>query len=296
MTQKPKGKISHLEGFLSGAVAGAVAKTAVYPLDRVKMIYQVKGNIKGTFKFSCILKELKSILHNEGFVGLWKGNASSFGRTFPHAGIVFMCFDVYQDCILRLWPDSSPYIARLAAGGCAGMTSAIITYPLDLWNTRMAVSGRMVSHYSQVTLMSVEGWKAPYRGLTPTILGIFPYAALSFCTYESLKFECQNLTSEEHLAPSVTMACGAAAGLISQTCTYPLDTIRKRMQSHSFLLSSHDSCGLGPQPLGIWQTAKSIWTANGIRGFFNGLGLNWIKGPFSVGLSFMLHELLKRRW
>lgn len=32
-----------------------------------------------------------------------------------------------------------------------------------------------------------EGLKTLYRGFTPTILGVIPYAGLSFFTYETLK-------------------------------------------------------------------------------------------------------------
>lgn len=44
-----------------------------------------------------------------------------------------------------------------------------------------------------------EGLKTLYRGFTPTILGVIPYAGLSFFTYETLKklhagiFHCVNV-------------------------------------------------------------------------------------------------------
>lgn len=46
--------------------------------------------------------------------------------------------------------------------------------------------------YSNITHVFVrisreEGLKTLYRGFTPTILGVVPYAGLSFYTYETLK-------------------------------------------------------------------------------------------------------------
>lgn len=38
-----------------------------------------------------------------------------------------------------------------------------------------------------VRISREEGLKTLYRGFTPTILGVMPYAGLSFFTYETLK-------------------------------------------------------------------------------------------------------------
>lgn len=38
-----------------------------------------------------------------------------------------------------------------------------------------------------VRISREEGLKTLYRGFTPTILGVVPYAGLSFFTYETLK-------------------------------------------------------------------------------------------------------------
>lgn len=48
------------------------------------------------------------------------------------------------------------------------------------------------SRYSNILHVFVrisreEGLKTLYRGFTPTILGVVPYAGLSFFTYETLK-------------------------------------------------------------------------------------------------------------
>lgn len=61
----------------------------------------------------------------------------------------------------------------------------------------------------------------------PTLLGILPYAGLKFYVYERLK---GGLSTDE--APTITMklTCGAIAGLIGQTLTYPLDVVRRQMQ------------------------------------------------------------------
>ena len=69
------------------------------------------------------------------------------------------------------------------------------------------------------------------RGLTPTLLGVIPYAGTSFFTYESLKgwLVTRKGGDPSHpLLPSPLerLACGAVAGLLGQTASYPLDIVR----------------------------------------------------------------------
>jgi hypothetical protein len=66
--------------FLSGSIAGSVAKTLVYPMDRLKMIYQVKGDSVGKFRMRTIFSQLAHVARSEGPLALWKGNLTSFVR------------------------------------------------------------------------------------------------------------------------------------------------------------------------------------------------------------------------
>ena len=65
--------------FGAGAVAGAIGKTLTAPLDRVKLLLQVKGGYSGAqvaaaSKSGNVLKALAAIGREEGFMGYWKGN------------------------------------------------------------------------------------------------------------------------------------------------------------------------------------------------------------------------------
>jgi len=275
---------------LRGSLAGATAKTCVYPLDRLKMIYQVKVSVVGRFHLRTLFQEFLQVVKTEGPLSLWKGNIASLAKTFPHSGIVFYSFDEYRSVLDTYMPQHTN-TARFLAGGGAGITSAFLLYPLDVWNTRMAVS-RGSYRYMQVTLLSYEGWRSLYRGLFPTLLGIFPYAGISFVTFEGLKQRLQG-ESRVPLTPLQAMFCGGIAGVASQTATYPLDTLRKFMQTNTFLFRYSEGGDLGPQHPGIVRTFRHIHRAQGFTGFFNGVSLNWIKGFVAAGISFMIHEYLK---
>ncbi|KAL8437736.1 hypothetical protein Efla_006628 [Eimeria flavescens] len=126
--------------FLSGSLAGTTAKTAVYPLDRLKMRLQVKSTAAGIhFALRRLPHEFSSLVRSEGALSLWKGNSSALCRTFPHSGIVYFSFDRYLSALERL-NSGNMKTNRLLAGAAAGMTSTCVTYPLDVLNTRMSVT------------------------------------------------------------------------------------------------------------------------------------------------------------
>ncbi|PHJ16114.1 mitochondrial carrier superfamily protein [Cystoisospora suis] len=161
---------------LRGSIAGTAAKTVVYPLDRLKMHLQVKAAATGqTFRLSGaphVVKEL--ISQGGGLSALWKGNACAVVRAFPYTGLSFYTFDLYGS-FLQSQAPLHPLLCRLIAGAAAGMTATVATYPLDVLNTRMAVTKHNLS-YSQV-----KNRKTTYVLHIP-LLSLFPRARLR-CTY-----------------------------------------------------------------------------------------------------------------
>jgi hypothetical protein len=101
----------------------------------------------------------------------------------------------------------------------------------------MAAHWSMVPRYGSyggalATIVRTEGVTALWSGLRPTLLGIVPYAGLSFATYNTLK---AYWSSKTHLPeadmPTMPRLCaGGIAGLLAQSATYPLDVVRRRMQ------------------------------------------------------------------
>ncbi|XP_063084100.1 mitochondrial coenzyme A transporter SLC25A42 isoform X4 [Cavia porcellus] len=192
-TVLPSAKANHrqvLSSLLSGALAGALAKTAVAPLDRTKIIFQVSSK-----RFSA--KEAFRVLYftylNEGFLSLWRGNSATMVRVVPYAAIQFSAHEEYKRVLGRYYGfrgEALPPWPRLLAGALAGTTAASLTYPLDLVRARMAVTPKeMYSNIFHVfaRISREEGLKTLYHGFTPTVLGVIPYAGLSFFTYETLK-------------------------------------------------------------------------------------------------------------
>ncbi|CBZ53637.1 hypothetical protein NCLIV_034240 [Neospora caninum Liverpool] len=275
---------------LRGALAGSCAKTVVYPLDRLKMHLQVKAAATGqAFQLSGAYSVMKGMVSPEqgGLRALWRGNGTAFIRAFPYSGFSFYSFERYN-AYLRSRAPSCPKLCHLGAGSAAGMTATLITYPLDVLNTRMAVTEHRLS-YAQVSLWQFEGFRSLFRGISATALGIVPYAGISFCTFESLKEECR--AQGISVTPMVNALCGGVAGVAGQTATYPLDTVRKFMQSSSFLYRFQETGHTGSAaPPSLVEAFKFLYRRAGWRGLYNGVSLNWIKGFLAAGLAFSLNE------
>ncbi|XP_064184710.1 mitochondrial coenzyme A transporter SLC25A42 isoform X2 [Anguilla rostrata] len=271
---------------LSGAFAGAVAKTTVAPLDRTKIIFQVSSN-----RFSA--KEAYRLIYRtylqDGFLSLWRGNSATMVRVIPYAAIQFCAHEQYKRLLGEYYGfqgKALPPLPRLLAGSLAGTTAAMITYPLDMVRARMAVTPKEM--YSNIMHVFVrisreEGLKTLYRGFTPTILGVIPYAGLSFFTYETLKKLHAERSGRSQPYSYERLAFGACAGLIGQSASYPLDVVRRRMQTAGVTGHTYGS---------IAGTMRDIVAEEGlVRGLYKGLSMNWVKGPVAVGVSFTTFDL-----
>ncbi|KAG7514022.1 mitochondrial coenzyme A transporter SLC25A42 [Solea senegalensis] len=279
-------RFTALDSLLCGAFAGAVAKTVIAPLDRTKIIFQVSSK-----RFSA--KEAFRVLYctfmKDGLLSLWRGNSATMVRVMPYAAIQFSSHEQYKTLLGGYYGyqgKALPPFPRFLAGSLAGTSAAMLTYPLDMVRARMAVTAReMYSNIMHVfvRISQEEGVKTLYRGFTPTILGVIPYAGITFFTYETLKKLHTEKTKRSQPYPHERLAFGACAGLIGQSAAYPLDIVRRRMQTAGVTGSSYST---------ILGTMRAIATQEGvIRGLYKGLSMNWVKGPVAVGISFTTFDI-----
>ena len=62
---------------------------------------------------------------------------------------------------------------------------------------------------------------------------------------------------------------GGLAGLVAQTSSYPIEVVRRRMQVGG---------AIGNKEMqSAWETARNIYSTAGIRGFYVGLSIGYIK-------------------
>lgn len=278
-----------ITSLVAGAVAGAVAKTVIAPLDRTKINFQISNK---PFSARDAIKFIFRTVKHEGFLYLWRGNSATMVRIVPYAAIQYTAHEQFKRLLNRdKRKKHLPPHLRLLAGSLAGITSTSCTYPLDLARARMAVTDKNAySNFFQVfvKIYRKEGIRTLYRGFTPTVLGSIPYSGISFFTYESLKKKHAEWAKGKDPTPLERLSFGALAGLLGQSATYPLDIVRRRMQTAGVTGHEHDYTS-------IISTYRSVVKEEGfIKGMYKGLSMNWVKGPIAVGVSFTTFDITVR--
>ncbi|KAH9892870.1 mitochondrial carrier [Cubamyces lactineus] len=127
------------------------------------------------------------------------------------------------------------------------------------------------------------GVRALYRGLVPTAMGVAPYVGINFASYEALRGV---ITPPGKSSVHRKLLCGALAGSISQTLTYPFDVLRRKMQVTGMN-------ALGYKYNGALDALRSIVRTEGIKGLYRGLWPNLMKVAPSIATSFFTYELVK---
>ncbi|KAI1332565.1 mitochondrial carrier domain-containing protein [Xylariaceae sp. FL0255] len=285
--------------FCAGGVAGAVSRTVVSPLERLKILFQVQGVGHNEYKLS-VGKALGKMWKEEGWRGFMRGNGTNCIRIVPYSAVQFGSYNLYKRHFFETSPGKvmSP-IERLFCGGIAGITSVCFTYPLDIVRTRLSIQtasfaalgaapkDQLPGMWSTLLIMyrTEGGFSALYRGIIPTVAGVAPYVGMNFMVYE---FARKVLTPEGDQNPNAArkLLAGATSGAVAQTCTYPFDVLRRRFQINTM-------SGMGYKYKGLGDAIKVIVSQEGIRGLYKGLVPNLLKVAPSMAANWLSFELTR---
>ncbi|KAK9208317.1 hypothetical protein WN944_000671 [Citrus x changshan-huyou] len=272
-----------LRKLISGAVAGAVSRTAVAPLETIRTHLMVGscGNSSGEV-FDAILK-------SDGWKGLFRGNFVNVIRVAPSKAIELFAYDTVKKHLAPK-PGEEPKLpipASSIAGAVAGFSSTLCTYPLELLKTRVTIQRGVYKNLLDafLTIVREEGPAELYRGLTSSLIGVVPYAATNYFAYDTLRKAYKEAFKKEEIGNIVTLLIGSAAGAISSSATFPLEVARKHMQAGALN---------GRQYQNMLHALASILEKEGLPGLYKGLGPSCIKLVPAAGISFMCYEACKQ--
>lgn len=137
-----------------------------------------------------------------------------------------------------------------------------------------------------------------YKGFTPTMIGIMPYAGATFMSYQWLRSQClgpwkswatfntDNPNTSTKINVLVHLWIGGMAGMVGQTIAYPFDTIRHRMQLEGVAVGI-------PKYSSTLDALVQIARREGVRGFFIGLSINYWKTMPANAIAFVVYDYLK---
>lgn len=265
--------------FLIGGVSAAVSKTAVAPIERVKLLLQNQDSATGiTKKYTGIVDCFTRVSREQGFATLWRGNMANVIRYFPTQALNFAFKDKYKKIFNPYSSKTDPFkffMGNMASGGAAGATSLLFVYPLDFARTRLAVdtgkgSAREFNGLADciTKVFKSDGLFGLYRGFGISVCGIIFYRAAYFGGFDTGKAilfptrESQTFFKMWMFAQIVT----TASGIFS----YPLDTVRRRLMMQSGKKEV--------QYTGTVDCFKKIASQEGGKAFFKGAGSNVLRG------------------
>ncbi|XP_040999779.1 probable mitochondrial adenine nucleotide transporter BTL1 isoform X1 [Juglans microcarpa x Juglans regia] len=285
--------------FVSGALAGAMTKAVLAPLEtiRTRMVVGVGSkHIAGSFL---------EVIEQHGWQGLWAGNAINMVRIIPTQAIelgTFECVKRAMTSAQEKWNQSDcprvhigraslnislSWISPVAvAGAAAGIVSTLVCHPLEVLKDRMTVSREVYPSLS-IAISKIYkdgGIGAFYAGISPTLIGMLPYSTCYYYMYEKLKKSYCQAKNKKSLNRPEMLLVGALAGFTASTISFPLEVARKRLMVGALE---------GKCPPHMAAALSEVIREEGLRGLYRGWGASCLKVMPSSGITWMFYEAWK---
>ncbi|EFJ46769.1 mitochondrial substrate carrier, partial [Volvox carteri f. nagariensis] len=207
---------------------------------------------------------------------------------------------------------------NMIAGGLAGSAAVLFLHPFDVIKTRLQVqdgASLALQQYKNAldaarSVLTQEGWRSFYRGLTPALIGV-SWAAY-FAIYEAVKsWHCQ-WQGRDRLSAGWNMASAAQAGAMVCLLTNPIWLVKTRLQlqrapiaAAAAATAANATAGAagavaaaaaGRQMLpysGFLDAMIRIGREEGLRGYYKGLGPSLLLQTMHGAVQFAVYDELK---
>jgi solute carrier family 25 folate transporter 32 len=288
---------------VAGSAAGAATAVAICPLDVIKTRMQVqKHHAEGGPKYKGLFHSASLIAREEGLRGLYKGLSPTLMALIPSWAVYFSTYEMLKSRLCRIhFFETSPHARHLAASIGAGAVNAIVLSPIWVVRTRLQV--QETNRYTGVvhclrTIVREEGFRALYRGLSPSFLGLI-HVAVQFPAYEMCKgwlveWHKKHPKPASELEPGETdvdamdklpvleiVFASAASKLLASVVAYPHEVLRSKMQQ--------STSGKSIVPLSV-----HLFRKGGIKAFYRGLSVNLVRVVPAAAITFTTFELTMR--
>lgn len=246
-----KPKQSKLEQLASdlvvGGSIGAVAKTVMAPVERVKLLMQTQDSnpkvISGEVpRYTGIVDCFRRVNAEQGLLSFWRGNLVNCLRYAPQQGSAL----AFNDLINNMFPnyDSKTQFwqsmgAKLFSGGLAGAIANTVCYPFDFARTRLASDvGKGKAQFKGitdciVTTVRQQGITGLYTGWSVTVAGAFVYRAGQLGLFKQIQDLNPYKNDKGTLGAVAAFAAVTTARTVIMPFNYPFDTVRRRMMLES---------------------------------------------------------------
>lgn len=238
---------SLINDLLLGGFVGAIAKTAMAPVERVKLLMQTMESnpdvISGKIKpYSGIGDCFARVRAEQGMKAFWRGNLVNCLRYAPQQGSALAFNDVLND----LFPNYSSktdfwksFGVKLFSGGLAGAIANTICFPFDFARTRLASDVKAGKGQFNgiadciVSTVKSQGITGLYTGWSVTVAGAFVYRAGQLGCFKQIQDLNPYKNDKGILGGVSAFVAVTTARTVIMPFNYPFDTVRRRMMLQS---------------------------------------------------------------
>ncbi|XP_011343983.1 calcium-binding mitochondrial carrier protein SCaMC-2-A isoform X3 [Ooceraea biroi] len=178
------------ERFCAGSMAGGISQSAIYPLEVLK----TRLALRKTGEFNGMIDAAKKIYRQGGLKSFYRGYIPNLIGILPYAGIDLAVYETLKNSYLRTHDkkEQPAFWILLLCGTASSTAGQVCSYPLALVRTRL--QAEIASDRSSNTMTGVfkdivsrEGIRGLYRGLTPNFLKVAPAVSISYVVYEHFR-------------------------------------------------------------------------------------------------------------
>eukprot|EP00300_Choanocystis_sp_HF-7_P042448 c9198_g1_i1.p1 GENE.c9198_g1_i1~~c9198_g1_i1.p1 ORF type:complete len:313 (+),score=55.97 c9198_g1_i1:36-941(+) len=289
---------------VAGTTGGVLAMAALYPLDLLKVRYQAHKT--SATPYPSLRVAVVSIVRREGFSALYQGLTPALVGSGVSWGAYFYFYEGIKQRLLRENPAGLTSIHHITASVQAGALLVFVTNPIWLIKTRMQLQ---IKHAAEVAASGAKLTVKPYRGMLDAgativreegFLGLYrgtfsallltSHGAVQFAVYEKFKVWAKDLDMEGRFfsRSALTFAMGASSKLIAACVTYPYQVVKTRVQERQ-----SQYAGTNDFTRTI-NCVRTMWRAEGVRGFFKGCFTNAIRVAPSSAVTILCYEETKK--
>ncbi|XP_073533542.1 mitochondrial glutathione transporter SLC25A40 [Phyllobates terribilis] len=190
---------------IAGATARLGSATLISPLELIRTNMQSRP-----LSYKELTSCIRSSVANEGWLSLWKGWGPTILRDVPFSAMYWYNYELGRKLLCQRYNKTEPtFTICFASGALSGSFAALVTLPFDVVKTRRQIEvgelevlenaqKRSTSTWKIMhTIISENGFRGLFAGLSPRLIKIAPACAIMISTYEFGKSFFRKLNSEQ---------------------------------------------------------------------------------------------------
>jgi solute carrier family 25 (adenine nucleotide translocator) protein 4/5/6/31 len=273
------GVMQVLKDTLLGGTIGAISKTIMAPVERVKLLMQTQDSnpdvLSGKVKrYESIPDCVRRVNAEQGFWSFWRGNLVNCLRYAPQQGSAL----AFNDMLNNMFPNYSSktdfwksFGVKLVSGGLAGALANTVCYPFDYARTRLAsdLKGGAAKYNGImdciVSTVKQQGITGLYTGWTVTVMGAFVYRAGQLGCFKQIQDMNPYKNDKGTMGAVSSFVAVTVARTVVMPFNYPFDTVRRRMMLES------EKAPQDRRYKGSLDCFRQVWAKEGAKGMYKGM-------------------------